>query len=69
MGSSGEQANNLVQSMAVVVGAVHALTFDQRISLCFLLIGAASFLVNWHYKHKEFKQKETRSPAGFKKPG
>lgn len=54
MNSNGEHVNNFVQAFTVLFGTIYALRFEQWISLCVVLTGVATLLVNWHYKHKEY---------------
>lgn len=59
MNGNGEHVNNIVQAFTVIFGTFYALRFEQWISLCVVLTGVATLLVNWHYKHKEYHLKKT----------
>jgi uncharacterized membrane protein len=53
-----EQHNNIVQFLVVLLGSLHALTFQQWVSLIVVLTGVISMLINWYYKHKTLKLQE-----------
>lgn len=50
-----EKGNLFTHYLSVFFGAVAGLSFSEWVSLGFLLIGLATFIINWYYKQKHYE--------------
>nr|WP_240946449.1 HP1 family phage holin [Pseudomaricurvus alkylphenolicus] len=51
--------------MVTVLGSLHALTFNQLISLGVLATGAITMVVNWYYKRENLKLEKQKLQHSF----
>ncbi len=52
-----DKSNLVTHYSSVFMGAIASLSFSEFVSLCFLLIGLATFIMNWYYKHQDHQLK------------
>ena len=50
-----EKTTVVAHYIATAIGAIAGLTINEWVALCSLMLGAATFAINWYYKHKTFE--------------
>ena len=64
-----EKGNLVTAYTAAFITIVSGMTVNEFVALGGLLIGLATFVINWLYKHKNFKLEEQRTAAIIKQKG